>query len=74
MDKQVHEAFYVKYNGIFCACASSVYQTSPWGGLGTRLEIHQIVHDIWGIRRQQVGFVCSAAACKMKARWCYIDP
>ena len=27
----MHEAFYGKYNGIFCACASSVYQAFPWG-------------------------------------------
>ena len=32
MDKEVHEAFYRKYNGIFCTCANSVYQASPWGG------------------------------------------
>ena len=35
MDKKVHKAFYGKYNGIFCACANSVYQASPggdWGG------------------------------------------
>ena len=31
MDKEVHKAFYGKYNGIFCACVSSVYQTSPGG-------------------------------------------
>ena len=31
MDKEVHEAFYGKYNGIFRACTSSVYQASPWG-------------------------------------------
>ena len=36
MDKEVHEAFYGKYNGIFYACVSSVYQTSPRGeGPGT---------------------------------------
>ena len=35
----MHEAFYGKYNGIFRACADSVYQASPRGGrgLGTRL-------------------------------------
>ena len=27
----MHEAFYGKYNGIFRACASSVYQASPRG-------------------------------------------
>ena len=32
MDKEVHEAFYGKYNGVFCTCASSVYQASPWEG------------------------------------------
>ena len=32
MDKKVHEAFYEKYNGVFCACANCVYQASPRGG------------------------------------------
>ena len=32
MDKEVHEAYYRKYNGMFCACASSVYQAFLWGG------------------------------------------
>ena len=27
----MHEAFYGKYNGIFRACANSVYQASPRG-------------------------------------------
>ena len=27
----MHGAFYGKYNGIFRACANSVYQASPWG-------------------------------------------
>jgi len=27
----VHEAFYGKYNGLFRACANSVYQASPRG-------------------------------------------
>ena len=34
MDKEVHEALNGKYNGIFRACANSVYQASPWGGEG----------------------------------------
>ena len=41
MDMEVYEAFYGKDNGIFCACANSVYQASPRGGgrgLGTRLS------------------------------------
>ena len=28
----MHEAFYGKYNGIYRACANSVYQASPRGG------------------------------------------
>ena len=32
MDKEVNEAFYGKYNGIFRACVNSVYQASPRGG------------------------------------------
>ena len=32
MDKEVHEAFYEKYNGKFRTCASSVYQASPQVG------------------------------------------
>ena len=31
-DKEVDKAFYVKYNGIFHACASIVYQASPREG------------------------------------------
>ena len=31
-DKEVHEAFYGKYNGIFRAYVNSVYQASPRGG------------------------------------------
>ena len=27
----MHEAFYEKYTGIFCACINSVYQASPRG-------------------------------------------
>ena len=27
----MHEAFYGKYNRVFCACANSVYQASPRG-------------------------------------------
>ena len=40
----MHEAFYGKYNGIFRACANSVYQASPrgGGGLGTRLDMNEI--------------------------------
>ena len=30
----MHEAFYEKYDGIFCTCANSVYQTSPREGGG----------------------------------------
>ena len=30
----MRKAFYGKYNGISRACASSVYQASPWGGGG----------------------------------------
>ena len=30
-DKEVHEAFYGKYNGIFRTCANNVYQASPRG-------------------------------------------
>ena len=30
-DKEVHEAFYGKYNGIFRACANSVYVTCQNG-------------------------------------------
>ena len=36
-DKEVHKAFYRKYNGIFHACANSVQQASP--RLGTRLVL-----------------------------------
>ena len=32
MKKEVHEAFYRKYNGIFYACANSVYTRSLLGG------------------------------------------
>ena len=31
MDKKVHEAFYGKCNGIFRACANSVYQAGREG-------------------------------------------
>ena len=34
MDKEVHEAFYGKYNEIFCKCTNSVYQTCPEVGGG----------------------------------------
>ena len=38
VSKEVHEAFYGKYNGIFCAYANSVYQASLWGGEGGAWE------------------------------------
>ena len=48
MDKEVHKAFYGKYNGIFRACANSVYQVSSWGGggLGTRLLSFLLQGDV----------------------------
>ena len=39
-DKEVHEAFYGKYNGIFRACANSVYQDSPRGEDEAKGERH----------------------------------
>ena len=33
-DKEMHKAFYGKYNRVFCTCTNSVYQASPRGGGG----------------------------------------
>ena len=35
----MRKTFYGKYNGISRACASSVYQASPWGGVGNEVMI-----------------------------------
>ena len=33
-DKEVHKGFYGKHNRIFRMCTNSVYQASPWQGVG----------------------------------------
>ena len=39
----MHKAFYGKYNGIFRACANSVYQASPWWGPGDEYIFYKCV-------------------------------
>ena len=62
--REVHEVFYGKYNGIYRACANSVYQASPGGGPGDEAKAQPSTRSTWpwsptrlGIRPQDLGLL-----------------